>query len=117
MQLLHVLLGWSFVSSTKSQTTYQFPVGKDPYKDRNHVADSTIQIDLHLGDNNTWNSPYVGHIFYPDAPGRYPWVDFFGGLFGTFPTPVYLDLISEIVQMGFVLTYRFSFRDHLPRKF
>lgn len=94
-------------STTRAQSTYQFPVGKSPYKDRNHVANSVSRIDLKLNDsfNGTYDSPYVGHIFYPDTPGKYPWVDFFGGFFGIFPVLAYQGLIDEIVQMGFILTY------------
>ena len=85
-----------------SQETYQFPIGKNPYKDRNHISDNVVRIEISPKNNS---SPYLGHLYYPETPGKYPWVEFFGGFFGALPSFTYAELISEIVKMGFIVTY------------
>merc|ERR1712127_754824 len=40
-----------------------------------------------------------------DTPGKYPWIDFQGGMDGMFPEFLYDDLFKDLVYAGFIVTY------------
>lgn len=97
-------LSSALVASTE---TYQFPKNGNPYQSRNKLTSDILQINIKQFEQNDqldYRMPYFGHIFYPNKPGKYPWIDFFGGFFGSFPSNIYSDLIEDIVSMGFVIT-------------
>jgi len=92
----------ALLTTAAATDTYQFPPGKSPYNDRNNIARHMNEI--HVTPKNG-GSPHDGHIYYPDTPGKYPWIDFQGGMDGMFPEFLYDDLFKDIVYSGFIITY------------
>jgi len=96
-----LLVGSAAASNTP---THFLPVNADPYDKSNNIASrvNSIHIDMaHYG------APENGYIYYPDHPGKYPWIDFFSGFFAAFPELIYDEMIGDIVKMGFVVSYTF----------
>lgn len=99
------LAGSAFIAAAFSAETYQFPKNANPYQSRHQVTSDILRIDVRRFDeDDTYNAPHYGHIYYPNKPGKYPWIDFFGGFFGAFPTMIYSDLVKDVVSMGFIIT-------------
>jgi len=92
----------AFAATSSATETYQFPVGKSPYQDKNYVARHMNEIHV---TPSSYGSPHDGHMYYPDTPGKYPWIDFQGGMDGMFPEFLYDDLFKDLVYAGFIVTY------------
>lgn len=90
-----------------AQETYMLPLNADPYDTKNRVVDGYNAVGSVHVDHEHWGSPENGWIYYPNKAGHYPWVDFFSGFYAEFPERIYDELISDIVKMGYIVTYTF----------
>lgn len=83
--------------------TYQFPSGHDPYRYfLNFVDDPFVAKNIHVRQDI---APIEGHIIFPNASGRYPWIDVQHGFLGEFPEFVYGEWLQTLVSLGFIVTY------------